>query len=163
MKNIKHVFPIALLGALMATPAVWANHPTTREMERVKVLAHELEDAAHHVHVAAERSAHHSSRAESYALGRLHTLDLRARQFHREVERRYRAPYHTEAEFVRLFQAFNDARYALRYLHAVHHVRGDFERVERLVYGLTDYYDGDGFWRRYGGHQRYPGSRYDHR
>jgi hypothetical protein len=160
MKHTKHVFPIALLGALVATTAVWANHPTPGQMGRVTILAHELETAAHRVHVAAERSSHHNTRAEDDALRRLHTLDQRARQFHREVERRYRAPYHTEPEFIRLFQAFNNARHAMTYLHAVHPVRRDFNRVERLMYDLVDYYDGDGLWRRYGGHHRFPAGRY---
>lgn len=156
--NIKPIYPIALLGALVATTAAWASHPSPGQMARVRALAHELEDAAHHVHAAAERSAHHYSRAESDALKKLHRLDDRARHFHREVERYYRDPYHTERDFERLIDAFYEARYAMHYLHAFDHVREDFYQVERLVNRLADYYGGYAYWRGHGGHHRYPGA-----
>lgn len=160
MRTFNTLLPTALLGALLATTAAWASHPTPSQMERVQILAHELEDAARHVHRDAERSAHHYTRAENHALRKLHKLEARARHFHREVERYYQDPYHTERDFERLLDAFHEARYAMHHLHAFRHTRRDFHRVERLMHRLTDYYGGYDSGHRYDRH-RYDGHRYD--
>ncbi len=135
---------ITLIGLMTPAMAAWAEHPRYDQMARVKSLAHQLEEAAHHVHKSAERSAHHGTRSERAALRSLHRLAERTRHFHRQVERYYQKPYHTEADFRRLVGTFNPARSEIRYLHAFDHVRKDFHRVEDSMDWLVDYYGGYG-------------------
>jgi aminoglycoside phosphotransferase len=142
MKNIKCIYPIVLIGVLTATPPVWAHRPEQRQMAHIEALARQLDDAAHHVHVAAERTGHQNTPEEAYALRKLHQLDNRASQFEREVRRRYHNPRRTEADFEWVKNTFREAKYAFRYLHAFRHVRSDLDQVERLVFRLDDYYGG---------------------
>lgn len=155
---------VGVFAALALTAAAAASHPELDRMDRVRYLAHEIEQAARHVHKQAERDAHHFTRAEDRALASLHHLDKKARHFHREVERHHRDPYHTEADFRALVDAFSDARYQLSHLHAYRHVRQDFHRVEVLMGELVGYYGygpGHGYGeRRYGPYPYDPGHQY---
>lgn len=144
MKNIKIqiMYSIVLIGVLTATAPVWAHLPDQRQMAHVASLAHQLESAAQRVHVAAKRSAHHNSRGENYALRKLRNFGHEAREFHRDVERRHRQPLQTLDDFGGLIRSFREAKYAFQYLHASSHVRSEFDRVERLVFEISDYYGG---------------------
>lgn len=165
MKSRKAMTGAAIVGALvlLATSAAFAEHKDRRHRGdrwdgRIRAVAHDLEEAARHVHRAAERSRHHFDGAEEAALRDLHYLDDRARHFHRQVERYYRDPYHTERDFLALREAYFRAAESLHYLHAVRHVERDFFHVTRLMRDLDyfyprvrpgRYYDHDSDWHRH--------------
>lgn len=161
MKNIQRMCPIVLIGVLTAATPVWAHLPAQRQMAHVGALAHQLENAAHRVHVAAQRNAHHNTRGEEYALRKLIQLDNHALRFHRDVERLHRQPSHTVEDFADLIRSFREAKYAFRYLHAYRNVRYEFDRVERLVFRISDYYGGRYHQPRTHRH-RYQWSAYRH-
>ncbi len=147
---MKRIRLITLIGMLTPAMAAWGEHPRYDQMAHVKNLAHQLEEATHHVHKTAERSAHHRGRSERAALRSLHRFAQRARHFHRQAERYTRNPYHTEADFRRLVDAFYQARSGIRYLHTFDHVREDFHRAEDSMDELVDYYGGYGSYRHGG-------------
>ncbi len=133
-------------AALLLAPAVSvASHPERSEMARVQILAHELEEAARHVHRQAERRAHHGW-WEERGLRRLHDLEGEARHFHRQVERYRQNPYHTEADFRRLVASYRRAEEAVHGMHGDRHVERDFYRVARLMDELLALY---GYGPRY--------------
>ncbi|MDX1645416.1 MAG: hypothetical protein R3244_13765, partial [Thermoanaerobaculia bacterium] len=136
---------------LSSAGGLFASHPRPYEMERIRAVAHELEEAARHVHREAERRRHHYDRAEAHAFARLHELERRARHFHRQVERYRQNPYHTERDFLQLRGAYFRAAEVLPALHGDRHVRRDFERVRYLMHLLDEYYVDRGSWleRRY--------------
>lgn len=120
--------------------------------ERVKQIAHEVEEAARHVHREAERQAHHGDSNERRALADLHGLEQAADHFHSQVERYRQDPYHTEQDYYRLNSAYDQARATIHYAHAYEHVLQDFRRVGNLIQELRRYYRGDhGNWGG-GGH-----------
>lgn len=169
MNKLPHRLILAFAVALLAAPAAWASHPRADQMETVKLLAHRVEDAARHVHREAEERAHHGDREEEEALKALHRLENRARHFHREVERYYGDPGHTEHDFYRLLDAYEDALYAFPHLHGERHVRRDFDRLRRAMdelvrfYGVRGY-DGHGYGRRgYGDYRHREQDRSDDR
>lgn len=125
---------------LLSAGTLFAAHPQPYEMARIQAVAHELEEAARHVHRQAERRRHHFDRAEAYAFERLHELDRRARHFHRQVERYRQDPYHTERDYFALREAYWRAADSVRALHGDRHVRRDFDRVSYLVRVLDGYY-----------------------
>lgn len=141
---------------LSSAGGLFASHPRPDEMARIQAVAHELEEAARHVHRQAERRRHHFDRAEAYAFQRLHELERRARHFHRQVERYRQNPYHTERDFLELRAAYFRAAEALPALHGDRHVRRDFERVAYLMHLLDRYYVDRRSW----GERRYD-DRYD--
>ena len=136
---------------ILTTSALSASHPERDSMERVRVAAHELEDAARHVHREAERRAHHYDRSEAYALARLHDLESSARHFHKQVERYRRDPHHTQHDFLALRAAYDRATRSLGALHGDHHVQRDFQQVARWMHALDSYY---GRPYGYGGYDR---------
>ena len=138
-----------------------ARHPDLGQSDRMKELAHELEEAAHHVHETAEEYAHHYG--ESRALKALHRLDRQARHFHREVERYYQNPHHTEKDYRKLVRAFHKARRAMRHLHTYEHVYDDFYRVEVLLGDLAYYYERNHHYRENDYEHGYQGPRHNRR
>lgn len=124
---------ILATALIAAAPLAWADHRAPSPFGRLVVVAHELQEAAEHVHEAAERRAHHGDRWEEFALTRLHLLERRAERFQEVVERRGRDPWRLEREYRRLAAAYRDAEEALPYLHGDRHVRRDFQRVRRLM------------------------------
>jgi hypothetical protein len=144
-------------GALILTASTLsASHPERDQMERFRVAAHELEDAARHVHREAERRSHHYDRSEAYALARLHDLESSASHFHKQVERYRRDPYHTQDDFLALRAAYDRAVRSLGALHGDHHLQRDFEQVARWMRALDAYYGGPYGYGRYdrGGYDR---------
>ncbi len=134
---------------VLAAPAAWAAHADYVQPERVRVLAHELEDAARHLHRSAEQARHHFDHAEERALRDLHELEDRARHFHRQTEKRYTSARHVERDFARLQRAFYRAAESMHGLHAYRHIRADFYRAERAMRELEYVFGG------HGGHGRY--------
>jgi hypothetical protein len=130
---------VAAAILVLAAPAV-ASHPDPRDMERVRALAHRLDDAAEHLHRSAEARAHHGDRYEARALRALHRLAREAEHFHQQVESHLQDPWHTEEDFDRLYDAFLHARAHLGDLHATEHVWDDWERVDDRFHDLSRYY-----------------------
>jgi hypothetical protein len=149
---------IAVALALAVGPAQAADFA---EPDRIQYLAHDLEEAARHVHESAEAYAHHGGRRERRALGTLHRLDRQARHFHRQVERYRRSPRHTEKDYRRLVRAYYEAQQAMRGLHTFEHVYRDFHRVEALIDELAYYYEGRGHYRGHDGGHGYDGRSND--
>lgn len=138
----------AILMTLATVVPAEAGHPERRQpedprLEKVRYLARELSDAARHVHHEAEERSHHDDRAEEHALVRLHRLDDQAERFRREVHKYFHSVYHTEDHFERLVRTYAAADRSLRALHGDRHVRGDFDRVERLMGELAYIYGYD--------------------
>jgi len=150
----------AAAAALALAGAARAEHPTPYQMKRVKVIAHQLDEAAHRLHKAAEDYAHHGGYYERRALAALHELDRKASHFHRQVERYYQNPYHTERDFEKLYYAYRSASWRFRYLHAEDHVYEYFHEVQELMDELLRYYGG---YRAYDRRQRGHDHDYDYR
>ncbi len=143
---------ILIVAAFLGLAATaQARHPDLGQPDRMKDLAHELQEAVHHVHETAEEYAHHYG--ESHALKALHRLDRQARHFHRRIERYYQDPHHTEKDYRKLVRDYHRARRAMRHLHTYEHVYDDFHRVEVLLGDLAYYY---------GGHDQYRENDYEH-
>ncbi len=149
---------ILIIAAFLGLAATaQARHPDLGQSDRIQELAHELAEAVHHVHEAAEEYAHHYG--ESRALKTLHRLDRQARHFHRQVERYHQNPHHTERDYRKLVRDIRKARRAMRRLHTYEHVYDDFHRVEVLLGDLAYYYGGNDHDRghdyRYNGRKHY--------
>ncbi len=157
MKTYRTVLTILFLSF---TSLALANHPQSNRFERVRLLAHELEEAAKHVHHQAEESAHHLSDPEEHALQRLHDLEKKAAHFHNEVEEDYQNPRHTEKDFRKLVETYYRALGAMNYLHSYNHIYRDFERVSDLMQQLMRLYGGYGYSY---GHGYYGGRGYSPR
>ena len=138
---------ILIAAAIMGlTATAHARQPDIRQPDRIKYLAYELKEAAHHVRETAEEYAHNYG--ESHALKALHRLDRQARHFHRQVERYYQDPYHTEKDYRKFGRAYRRVRRSMQHLHTYEHVYDDFNRVEELLNEMTHYYSGRRFNRR---------------
>lgn len=148
---------VSFIALLLGAGSVYAAHPEAYELERIQILAHELEDAARHVYYEAKSARHHYDREESYGLKRLRRLDSRARHFHRQVEKHRQNPYHTRDDYYALRESYYLAAEAIRPLHAVRHVRRDFERVGHLIHRLDGY-----FSRSFDGRRGYVPGHHDH-
>lgn len=128
----------------------WSRPGGRWRWENVKPLAHEVDQAAEHVHREAERQAHHGDYWEQRALSDLHALAEAAEHFHTQVERYRQDPGHTRSDFYKLLSACRRAESSFDNAHAFHHVREDFHRVRRLIGELEDAYrDSD---HGHGGH-----------
>ncbi len=141
MRPTTRVVLIAAAVLTLGAGVARAAHPTVEPWEAVQGLAHELENTARRLHRDAERFAHHGDRREEAALRRIHELEDRARHFHREVERYYRDPRHTHSDFRALEHAYYRAAEARYWLHGIGRVEVQFERVDRLMYELTERYE----------------------
>lgn len=146
---------IAAFVVLAATAQ--ARPPDFNSPNRIKYLAHDLEEAVHHIHRAAEANAHHYGRREDRALKALHDLDREARHFHQRVERYYRNPHHTDQDYRKLLRTYHNARRAMRGLHAFDHVYDDFRHVEVLMGDLAYYYGGYDRYRAHDDDDGYDG------
>ena len=150
---------ILIVAAFLALAATaQARPPDLGQPDRMKDLAHELQEAAHHVHETAEEYAHHYG--ESRVLKALHNLDRQARHFHRQVERYYQDPHHTEKDYRKLKRAYRKARRAIAHLHTYEHVYDDFHRVEVLLGELAYYYGGNDHDRGHDYEQGYHGRKH---
>lgn len=128
----------ALVTLTVAAPAA-ADHGHRPRVD-VPRLAHQVEDAARHVHRRAEERLRGRGRWETQALGDLHRLEDAARHYHRQVEGRPHDARHTTSDFARLAEAYFDARDAVHALGS-RHLYDDFRNVEAPMSVLLDVYD----------------------
>ncbi len=153
---------ILIIAAFLGLAATaQARNPDFGQSDRIKELAHELAEAVHHVHETAEEYAHHYG--ESRVLKALHRLDRQARHFHRQVERYYQNPHHTQKDYRKLVRDIRKARRAMRRLHTYEHVYDDFDRVEVLMDDLAYYYRGNDHYREHDYEHGYEGPRHHRR
>ncbi len=153
---------ILIVAAFLGLAATaQARHTDLGQPDRMKDLAHQLQEAVHHAHETAEEYAHHYG--ESRALKALHRLDRRARHFHRQVERYYQNPHHTEKDYRKLVRDFRKARRAMQRLHTYEHVYDDFHRVEVLIGDLAYYYRGNDHYRENDYEHGYYGRKHNRR
>lgn len=128
------------------------------QWERVKRLAHEVEEKAEHVHREAESRSHHGDYWERRALADLHALEEKAGHFHRQVESYRQDPRHTRGDFSALMRAYDEAERSFRNAHAYQHVREDFYRMRDALRELESQYEdsggGGGHDDHYGDHDR---------
>lgn len=136
----RQIIPVVFGSALLLAGAAYAEHKEPYRPPDVRVIAHELEDAARRLHRRAEKTAHHPSYREERALRRLHEFEARADRFHRQVERDFRRASYTYHDYLELRDAFARARWAMPALHATGKVRRDLEQVELLMSELRVYY-----------------------
>lgn len=140
----------AAASALLLAAGAWGAHPEPYRAKDIRLLAHELEDAARAVHRAAERAAHHADRREARALVALHELEDEARRFHRRVEIPRWLPYRSRADFGALERAYFRAARDMHDLHAFEPVNRQFFRVTDAFYELAYAVDGVRYRRHRG-------------
>lgn len=116
----------------------------------VKRLAHEVHEAAEHVHHQAEQSTHHGDYWEERAVEDLHTLEQKAGHLHSQLERFRQNPSHTDRDYRALIRAYDAAERSMRWAHAFGHIKHDFNRVGHLIEELEDHFSGG----HGGGHER---------
>ena len=146
-----------LPALLLVAPNARAEHRYS-PLEAVRGLAHELEDATRDLYYAARHERHHYDGRERHALEDLYRLKDRARHFHREIERHYRDPYHTEADYLELRRAVEHTIWGRHDLHPYPSVERHLVRVDRLMEQLDAYYAEYTGYRRWDDHDR----RYGH-
>lgn len=136
---------IALLGL---STAAQAQPPEFAQRNRIKYLAAELAEAAHHAHQNAEYCANLSQ--STRALEALHELDRQARRFSRKVGDHSRRSYRTEEAYWDLVQTYRYARRFMRHGHTAEVVLQDMRRVGRLLSRMAYVYEGYGRHGYYG-------------
>ena len=163
------VLAFSLSGAVLADhrPDRDRRYPTRYEMERVAVLAHQVEETAWSIHAQAARNNRRPDRWEAEMLEALHQLEYTANHFHAQVESYSRDPQHTEEDFEELLDAFYTTADALTYVARRPYVDHGMDEIARLLSQLTRYYgrqDRCGEWRHGYDHRRFEGhgsNRYD--
>ncbi|HEX9942015.1 MAG TPA: hypothetical protein VGG03_08365 [Thermoanaerobaculia bacterium] len=164
----------AALLALSLAPALQAQrwgdrdsnryrYPQSGQMERVAVLAHEIEDVAASIHRQAARNNRRPDRDVARVLADLHQLEERADHFHGQVESYRQDPRHTRDDFAALEEAFYETADSLRYIQPRPYIDRGMDRIYDLMNELSRYYGRSGYGRwgdrgrdRYGyGHDRY--------
>lgn len=123
-----------------------ANHPRPDQMERVKSIAHELQEATGAAYQTALQYSSRGGWREQYALEHLGHLELAARHFHQQVESFFQDPEHTEHDYLNLEIAYHDAESTLFDLRANHIwvFNNQWQRVRGLMQELSFFYSGGG-------------------
>ena len=162
------LFALALAPALQAQSrgnrdSYRYSYPNSGQMERVAILAHEIDDTATAIRRQAERNNRRPDRDEARMLADLRELDGRASRFHNQVESYRRDPRGTADDFAALEDVFFRLGETLRYVNRRPYVDRGLDRIYPLMQELSRYYgrsdDRRGYDQRYG-RDRY-GSGYD--
>jgi len=137
---------IVMLAATVAAPAIRADTirgravPQTDRLDRIRLLAHQVDDTAAGLSRAAVARRGHPVFGAEVTIRAFRGLAWRADAFHRSVERFRPAPRIVEADYRALLRAYDDALRSTRYAR-VHPVqRRQLERLGRLIDDLTDAY-----------------------
>jgi len=133
------LFSILFLFPLIAG----ADHPGPDQMERVKLIAHELQEATEEAHSIAFQYSGVGWR-EQYALEHLGHLEIAARHFHQQVESFFNDPEHTEHDYLNLERAYSAAESTLFDLRANHSwkFQNRWQAVRQLTRELRFFYQG---------------------
>lgn len=166
MNRTARIFAFTFLFA--AVPALRADRgydrfPRPDQMERIAVLAHEIDEIAGEMRQRTERSNRRPDRYVAHVLGDLHDLAAAANHFHREVESYRQDPRHTRDDYRELTTAFDAVRASLSYIDPRSYIDRGMRRIAVNLAQLDDYY---GYGDRYGrgdrgrsDRDRYDGSR----
>lgn len=157
------LFALALAPALQAQyrgnrDSYRYSYPNTGQMERVAVLAHEIDDVATSIRRQAERNNRRPDRDEARMLADLRALDGRASHFHAQVESYRQDPRHTADDFAALEESFFRLGETLRYVNRRPYIDRGLDRIYPLLNELSRYYGRSGDDRR--GSDRYGQDRY---
>lgn len=172
---MKTTFAAAAVLAVSFSGALFGDHrpdrerryPSPYEMERVAVLAHQVEDIAYSIRAQAARNNRRPDRPEAEMLDALYQLEYTANHFHGQVESSYQEPQHTEEDFEELLDAFFTTADALTYVARRPYVDRGMDEIAVLLGQLTRHYgrqDRCGEWRHGYDHRRFEGrgsNRYD--
>ena len=142
MKTFFVVALLSLAGLGQANAQHWREGRW--DGERVKQLAHDLDEAAEHVHIQAERETDNQWGRDSRAIMALHEFAEAAEHFHRQVESYSNDPRHTQNDFYNLTYAYRDASRAMHYARFSEHVLRDWYEAEDAFRQLRRYYRGGG-------------------
>ncbi|HBL31623.1 MAG TPA: hypothetical protein DD490_32780 [Acidobacteria bacterium] len=142
---------------------------TRYDVERVAILAHDVEETATRIHYEAERNNRRPNRDEARMLEALHLLNEAAAAFHDRVEERWGGGSSRGAgDFEDLVRAYYETGYALDRVNRRPYIDQGMERIGALLTQLSGYYGRSrdhrftrGWGDRYD-HDRYDRDRYDH-
>jgi len=138
------------------------RYPDYGHMDRVSVLAHEIDATARNIYRQAARNNRRPDQYEAQMLDDLRQLAGNAAHFHDEVEGNRQNPRHTANDFARLEESFNQLGTTLQSVRPRSRSRCAGDRIYNLMTELSRYYGGNGYdrWGRYG-HDRRDRDRYD--
>ncbi|HEX4962297.1 MAG TPA: hypothetical protein VF173_15785 [Thermoanaerobaculia bacterium] len=167
----------AALLALLLAPAVQAQYPgngnryPSRDadrypdyghMDRVSVLAHEIDATARGIYRQAARNNRRPNPYEAQMLDDLQQLAANAAHFHDEVEGNRQNPRHTAHDFARLEESFNQLGATMQNVRPRPYVDRGMQQIYSRMTELSRYYGGNGYnrWGHYG-HDRNDRDRYN--
>lgn len=140
-----------------------SGYPEIGHMDRVSVLAHEIDVTATALHRGFEYNNRRPDWAENRAMLALHDLNREARHFHAEVESYAQSPWHTVNDFRRLERSFFVTERTLEAIGPRPYVDRGMERMYVSMNEIARLYgmrSGYGHWRSHGARDW---SRYDQR
>jgi hypothetical protein len=163
MNRTARIFAFTFLFA--AVPALRADRgydrfPRPDQMERIAVLAHEIDEIAGEMRQRTERSNRRPDRYVAHVLGDLHDLAAAAGHFRREVESYRQDPRHTRDDYRELTTAYDAVRASLSSIDPRSYIDRGMQRIAVNLAQLDDYY---GYGDRYGRGYRGRSDRYDQR
>jgi len=160
-------FITAALLALLLAPALQAQYerhdnqypsrdiqryPDFGHMDRVSILAHEIDATARDIYRLALRNNRRPDPSEARMLDDLQQLAGTAAHFHDEVESNRQNPRHTGRDFARLEQSFNQLGATMENVRPRPYVDRGMHQIYSRMTELSRYYGGNGYdrWGRYG-------------
>jgi hypothetical protein len=127
---------VPMLGVGLAVPAIAAAHDDRQEYrfegqtyERMRELAHVLDQRAQHAANQAIGSAHHGSRAERRLLADITHFARQAAAFHRRMDRYRDAPWDVPGELNHLTDDARQVDRRIRSAHVFEHTWDDWAAV----------------------------------
>ena len=149
---MKFLFALVLFSAFglgQAQAQRWGGGNNGWDGQRVRALAHQVDEAADHVHMQAERESDNQWGRDSRALMALHEFAEAAEHFHMQVESYYQDSQHTQQDFYELMNAYRQASRAMHYSRFSDHVMRDWYEAEEALRDLKRYYRwGGGHWNQ---------------
>ena len=170
MRSLKTSLIVPVLSAGLLVPVAAAAHDDVRQQqgrfddrtyERMRRLAHELDERAQHAVHQAMDGAHHGDNRERRFINDVRHFARQAADFHRRMDRYRESPWDVPREIDHLTDDARRVERQLRNAHVFEHTWGDWaEVVDVLVqmqrsstvdHGRVRYGDhGDGYGNRNG-------------
>jgi hypothetical protein len=121
-------------------PVAWAHHGPQGPLDRVRVLADQVEDSSDRLLYLAERTMPRYGFRQGRSLHAVRTLAREAEDFERQVRRIRPSRAATERDFLRLLDALDRASFSLSRARTSWLVRNELARVQALVRKLDRSY-----------------------
>lgn len=152
---------LLLAPALQAQPGGYDNRTPSRDigrypdyghMDRVSILAHEIDATARDIYRLAARNNRRPDPNEAQMLTELRRLAWNAARFHDEVESNRQNPRHTARDFARLEESFNQLGATMENVRPRPYVDRGMQQIYSRMTELSRYYGGNGYdrWGHYG-------------